>query len=104
MQVNSGERLKSSVSEVQVVIVRGAAGADVELTCGHAAMIPFDHDTVGGENGAASPDEGETLIGKRYVDKETGLEILCTKAGQGLLRCEHRLLEFKETKALPSSD
>ncbi|WP_016694149.1 hypothetical protein [Rhodococcus rhodochrous] len=43
-------------------------------------------------------------MGKRYEDAETGLEVLCVKAGAGSLSIAGRPLSFKEAKTLPSSD
>ena len=43
-------------------------------------------------------------MGKRYVDEETGIEALVSKAGDGSLSIDGRVLNLKEAKALPSSD
>ena len=45
-----------------------------------------------------------TQIGKRYVCQDCGTEILCTKAGSGLLHCCDNEMQIKEAKPLPSSD
>jgi hypothetical protein len=45
-----------------------------------------------------------TLLGKRYADEAIGLEVLCTKAGQGSLSVGDTALAVKEAKPLPSSD
>jgi len=45
-----------------------------------------------------------TLLGKRYADGDTGLELLCTKAGEGSLSLGGTPLALKEAKPLPSSD
>jgi hypothetical protein len=47
---------------------------------------------------------GGTLLGKRYVDDPTGLELLCTKPGAGELAVDGRPLTIKGPKALPASD
>ena len=57
--------------------------------------------TAEGHDGASG--EG-TLLGKRYVDDDAGLELLCTKAGPGTLHCDGRPLGLKGAKPLPSSD
>jgi len=46
----------------------------------------------------------ETRLGKRYEDADTGLEVLCTKAGKGSLSLNGRALPVKAPKPLPSSD
>ncbi len=48
--------------------------------------------------------DGGTLLGKRYSDEASGVEILCVKPGAGSLGIDGRLLELKTAKALPSSD
>jgi hypothetical protein len=62
---------------------------------------------VGGAAAAGAPaaDTGAgTLLGKRYVDEPTGLEVLCTKPGAGGLAVDGRELTIKAPKALPASD
>jgi len=48
--------------------------------------------------------EETVLIGKRYNDDVTGMEVLCTKGGYGPLTCDGRSLAVKAAKSLPSSD
>jgi hypothetical protein len=43
-------------------------------------------------------------LGKRYADDEFGVELLCTKAGQGTLAVNGRPLPLKAAKPLPASD
>jgi hypothetical protein len=43
-------------------------------------------------------------MGKRYVDADDTVELLCTKAGDGLPAVDGRLMQLKEAKALPASD
>jgi hypothetical protein len=51
-----------------------------------------------------SADENDTVLGKRYVDTDTGLEVLCTKPGPGVLTADGRQLTIKAPTALPASD
>jgi hypothetical protein len=101
MQVKAGTRLKSTVSSTEVIVVRPPA-REIALTCGGVAMADvgeaFERGTV------RSGFEGQALLGKRYYDEEAGLELLCTKGGQGQLACDGRALLIKEAKPLPSSD
>ncbi|HEY2428504.1 MAG TPA: hypothetical protein VGI06_06210 [Acidimicrobiales bacterium] len=102
MQVKAGTRLKSQVCETQVVVVRAAAD-EVELTCGGAPLVALDAEPAAG----AALDQsqaGGTLLGKRYADEDLGIELLCTKAGQGSLAVNGRALGLKQAKALPASD
>jgi len=102
MQLKAGTRWKSSVCETQVMVVKAPA-EDVDLTCGGAPMVPLDADPVAGVT--LDPNRaGGTLLGKRYADDAVGLEVLCTKAGEGSLYVGSTALPFKQAKALPSSD
>ena len=46
----------------------------------------------------------DCLIGKRYVNAEETIELLCVKAGDGSFGADGQMLMGKETKKLPSSD
>ena len=57
------------------------------------------------DGGALSADwSGGTVVGKRYVDDESGIELLGSKAGAGSLAVDGRALRLKEAKPLPASD
>lgn len=43
-------------------------------------------------------------LGKRFECKECGLEILCTKAGEGTIQCHGKDMEIKQSVALPTAD
>ena len=102
MTVKTGTRLKSQVCGTEVVVVR-APGDDVEISCGGQPMVPLEE--AGEPTGAPSPDRAEgTLLGKRYADEDLGIELLCTKAGDGSLAVNGALLAVKGAKPLPSSD
>lgn len=45
-----------------------------------------------------------TQLGKRYVDEEAGVEVLCTKQGDGSLALDDRSLHLQGAKPLPPSD
>ena len=48
--------------------------------------------------------DGGTQLGKRYADEDLGLEVLCTKAGEGSISVGETILEVKGAKPLPASD
>ena len=101
VQLRAGSRLESATSDVQVVVVRAPAGADVDLRCGGVTMREI------GSSGEREPGtaRGEPLeIGKRYADEELGLEVLCTRAGEGPLAVGETTLPQKGAKPLPASD
>ena len=100
MQLKSGLRLQSATCDTQVIVVRGSGDAD--LRCGGQPLV-----AVGGaveRQPLADAHAGGTLMGKRYGDEESGIEILCTKPGAGSLSIGDTALPEKGAKALPSSD
>jgi hypothetical protein len=109
MLLKPGTRLRSTVSETQVIVVK-APGGEVDLTCGGAPMVALEAGASdagpsdAGPSDAGASDAGATLLGKRYADEETGIELLCTKAGAGALAVDGAPLGLKEAKPLPSSD
>lgn len=96
-----GTRLRSAVCSTEVVVVKPPSDPAAELTCGGEPMLPADGTSAGGP--APAPGEG-TQLGKRYEDPDTGLEVLCSKAGPGTLALGSRPLVLKGTKPLPASD
>jgi hypothetical protein len=100
MELKPGSRLRSAVCSTEVVVVRAAP---VELRCGGRTMVPADEAGVGNAVQNEAPAEG-TRLGKRYADPESGLEVLCTKAGKGSLTLGDAPLLVKDARPLPSSD
>ncbi len=96
-----GSRWKSTVDATEVMVIRGPS-SDVDLRCGGHPMVASGTPADPAELDPAFA-EG-TQVGKRYVDEEIGLELLCSKAGQGTLAVGHRSLSLKDAKPLPTSD
>lgn len=84
-----------------MVVVRPADG-DHRLGCGGADMVPVGTPAPGGTVDAALSEP--TLLGKRYEDEASGLEVLCSKGGEGALTLDGVPLPLKGAKPLPSSD
>jgi len=101
MELKPGTRLRSQVCSAEVIVVKAPAGA-VDLCCGGAPMVAVDAAPEARPIDAAH--QGGTLLGKRYADEAAGLEILCTKGGEGSLSLGATPLPLKEAKPLPSSD
>jgi hypothetical protein len=97
--VKVGMRLFSSVG-AEVVVVR-VPSSPVELSCGGRPMTTESAATDPGDE--QEPNTGIQL-GKRYVDAESGIELLCTKSGPGELAADGRPLTVKAAHALPASD
>jgi hypothetical protein len=102
VELRAGARVQSTVCETQVIVVKTPSG-DVDLRCGGQPMVPIGGEAAAGGSPAADHNNG-TLLGKRYADETVGLEVLCTKAGQGSLSIGDVALGVKEAKPLPSSD
>jgi hypothetical protein len=94
-----GKRLRSTASDTEIIVVRPPT-APVELSCGGQ---PMTADLVAADAGESTAGN-DTVLGKRYVDTDTGLEVLCTKAGPGVLSADGRQLTIKAPNALPASD
>ncbi|WP_019925229.1 hypothetical protein [Nocardia sp. BMG111209] len=96
-----GSQLASAVCGTRVVVVRAPA-ASVMIACGGAPMVP-----AAGAAASGAPKDGapaRTLVGKRYVDTEGAVELLCTSSGTGELSCDGTPMAIKAAKALPASD
>ncbi len=102
MEMKAGARLRSVVCETEVVVVR-APTDEVDLWCGGRPMVAIDDAVEPGGTPEAGQDTG-TLLGKRYGDEASGLEVLCTKAGAGSLSLAGVALPVKGAKPLPASD
>lgn len=98
--IKAGTRVRSTVSEVELVVVRAPTSA-VTLCCGGEPMVALD---AAAERTAPPEGAEPTLLGKRYVDEDSAMELLCTKGGAGSLTVDGRPLTLKGAKPLPSSD
>jgi len=96
--MKAGTKLKSAVCNTEVMVIKAK---DVVVACGGQPMVeaaPVEKDTV-------DPKFAEgTKIGKRYVNTDGTIELLCVKAGDGSLSIDGVMLQTKDAKPLPSSD
>jgi hypothetical protein len=74
---------------------------DVDLRCGGVAMREMG---TPGERVRLAATGEPILIGKRYADEELGLEVLCTRSGEGILTLAEKPIPLKGAKPLPASD
>lgn len=101
MALKPGDRFVSSACETEVVVIR-APGGNVDLRCGGAPMVQMGGELVPAE---LDPSMAEgSLLGKRYINGDGSLELLCTRGGQGSLFVAEAQLAMKESKKLPASD
>jgi hypothetical protein len=101
IQLKAGVRLRSATDTCEVVVVRAPA-EPVDLRCGGHPFLPADAEPAGMKVEAGF--DGGTQLGKRYSDDELGLELLCTKAGEGSISVGETILAVKGAKPLPASD
>ena len=99
-ELKAGLKLKSAVCNTQVMVIK--PGAIAALTCGGAPMLAVDE--AGGDAAPDAQHMSGCQIGKRYVNEDQSLEVLCVKAGEGSLAADGGALTTKEAKKLPSSD
>lgn len=95
-----GNRLKSAVCATEIMVITAPDG-EVDLRCGGTAM------TQNGDRDGKVVDPAHakgSVIGKRYVNGDGSLEVLCVKAGDGSLAVGDEALAVKDVKKLPNTD
>lgn len=102
MDLKPGSRWKSAVCDGEFVVVRPPKTA-VSLECGGHQVIPHAGERVG-DLVLSDAHAAGSAAGKRYADPESGLEVLCSKAGAGSLSIDGRPVGATEAKKLPASD
>lgn len=101
MELKVGIALVSAVDDVSVIVTK-VPPAGAKITCGGAPMVVKGETVTPVE--ADADHLGGALLGKRYVNQDGTVELLCTKGGSGALALDGTLLVTAEAKALPSSD
>lgn len=102
MTLKPGARLFSAVCRTELIAVKAPVG-EVDVTIG--GVEPVASATERTPMGAVVEGHGGgTAMGKRYVDTADTIELLCTKAGDGVPALGGELLHRKEAKPLPASD
>jgi len=103
-----GSRWRSAVCESEVIVVRAPA-EPVLLCIGGAPAIAADASQPAGPGRPAAGTLDDsladgTLLGKRYTDEASGLELLCTRAGAGTITVAGRPAMIMPPRKLPASD
>ena len=101
IQLKAGTRLRSATDACEIVVVKAPA-EPVDLRCGGHAFLAIDAEPA--PQSIEPGFDGGTQLGKRYADDELGIEVLCTKAGEGSISVGETILAVKGAKALPASD
>ncbi|MBV6508586.1 MAG: hypothetical protein JJLCMIEE_01651 [Acidimicrobiales bacterium] len=101
MELKPGMRLRSTVCETEVIVTKGHG--DLDVGCGGQPLVEAGAEVPAGQQISADA-TGGTQMGKRYVDDDAGLELLCTRPGAGSLTLAGEVLPIKGAKPLPASD
>lgn len=102
MTLKPGTRLFCAACPTEMIVVKAPADpVDVRIG-GHPALTDAaDRDASAA---VSTPADAKPAMGKRYVDDDDTLELLCTKAGDGAPAIGDALLVLKDAKPLPASD
>lgn len=92
-----GSRIKSAACASEAVVIKYTAGT---IECGGLPMA----DDAAGDGTPVAGFDGGTVMGKRYVDADGTVELLCVKPGKGSFALNGVALLLKEAKPLPASD
>jgi hypothetical protein len=102
--MKNGQQFKSAVCSTRVIVVRKPKIDDAVLNCGGVAMVDVS-DEVSPDARSADPKLlGGSMMGKRYSEPESGIQVLCVAAGDGTLTLNGSKLEIEAARQLPSSD
>jgi hypothetical protein len=102
LALSVGARLRSAVDDDTEVVVVRCPPHPVDLRCGGHRMRLGDADP--GSEAMIAGFDGGSVIGKRYVADDVGLELLCVRPGRGTLSVGQSPLTLKAAKSLPASD
>lgn len=102
IQLKPGARLFGASCTTELIVVK-APSAPVDLRIGGhpACLSAADRDA---SLRVLTDKSAAPAVGKRYVDENGSLEVLCTKTGLGAVGIGGILLVPKDAKPLPSSD
>ncbi|MEU9024950.1 hypothetical protein [Actinomadura sp. NPDC048394] len=102
MKLRPGQQVASTVDGTRLIVVRAPA-EEVALTCGGVEMV--DAKQAPAPSGVPAEDSREgTQLGKRYAAEALGIELLCTKPGEGTVAANGTPLVLQGAKPLPASD
>jgi hypothetical protein len=102
--MKTGQQMKSVVCSGKVIVLRAPKDQTIVLSCGGAPMVDAKSDAAQDKQVADPALLGGSIMGKRYVDQEADVHLLCVTAGEGTLTVNGRPLEIEVAKQLPSSD
>jgi hypothetical protein len=101
IQLKAGMKLRSVTDACQIVVVKAPADP-VDLRCGGHPFAAADAEVT--PQSVEAGLDGGSQLGKRYASEAFGVEVLCTKGGEGTITIGDDPLELKGAKPLPASD
>jgi hypothetical protein len=102
--MKTGQQMKSVVCSGKVIVLRAPKDEAFVLACGGEPMVDAKSDAVEDKQAADPALMTGSVMGKRYVDTEANVQLLCVTGGEGTLTVDGRPLEIEAAKQLPSSD
>ena len=89
----------------KVIVLRAPQDQTAVLSCGGLPMVDAAADEPHERQPAADRTLfGGSVMGKRYSEPESGIQLLCVSSGDGTLMVDGRPLDIEVAKQLPSSD
>ena len=102
--MKTGQQMQSLVCSGKVIVLRAPKDETVVLSCGGVPMVDANSAGAQDKQNADPTLLGGSVMGKRYVDADAGVQLLCVTAGEGTLTVDGRPLVIEAVKQLPSSD
>ncbi len=100
-RLRNGLRLFGAASETECIVVT-APSEPVAITIG--GHPPLASANERGDATLLDGHDGGCVMGKRYVNADESVEVLCVKPGAGAVAVDGVLLTEKGASPLPSSD
>ncbi len=98
MELKVGSRIKCLKTSAEFMVVK--LGDGTLTNSGQELVLSTSEENS--ENNSSLDGPGNVL-GKRY-ESESGIIVLCTKAGAGIISCDGKPMTEVKPKRLPSSD
>lgn len=96
-----GSRVFSNTCDAEFIAIK-APDAELDLTIGGHPPATVAEDRV--RQPVHDGCGGGSKLGKRFVDADGSVELLCIKAGEGVPALGGETLLVKDSKTLPASD
>jgi hypothetical protein len=102
--MKTGQQMRSVVCSGKVIVLRAPKDEAAVLSCGGLPMVDAASDAPRQTQPADPALLGGSVMGKRYSEPESGIQVLCVAGGEGTLAIDDHPLDIEAVKQLPSSD